>query len=331
VKFVALLLALLLTGLLSLGLGSVRLSPKKVYQALVGGAKVDSGTVTIVRDTRLPRILLAGLVGAGLGVAGAAFQGLFRNPLADPYVVGAANGAAVGGVLVEMTGWLVQAPGVGPASAGAFIGALGTAVLVYLIAAAGRMPPITLLLAGAAVSTMLGGVVWLVLALADDNLSRIVNWLMGGFSGRGWLSLLWASGPLLLGIGVLWVSSRILDALCSGEESAQALGLRIGPAYAILLMGASLTTAAAVAAGGVIGFVGLVAPHLARRFFGGVHVRLVPASALAGAILLVSADGVARSVVPPLELPVGVITALLGGPFFLVVLRRQVLKVVVGG
>jgi iron complex transport system permease protein len=209
---------------------------------------------------------------------------------------------------------------------------MGTAVLVYLIAAAGRMPPVALLLAGAAVSTMLGGVVWLVLALADQDLSRIVVWLMGGFSGRNpWLSLLSASGPLLLGLGMLWASSRMLDALCSGEESAQALGLRIGPAYAFIMVGASLTTAAAVAAGGVIGFVGLVAPHAARRMLGGANVRLIPASALCGAILLVAADGLARSVKPPFDLPVGVITALLGGPFFLVVLRRQVIKAVVGG
>jgi iron complex transport system permease protein len=206
---------------------------------------------------------------------------------------------------------------------GAFLGALGTAGLVYFIAAAGRMSPPVLLLAGVVVSAMLGSFVWLLLAFGDHDLVRIVAWLMGGFSGRGWAALQSVGGLMLLGMAILWASSRMLDALCGGEESARALGLRVGLAQAVILTGASLATAAAVAVGGVIGFVGLVAPHLARKFLGGAHARLIPAGGLFGAMLLMAADGVARSLVPPLELPVGVVTAVLGGPFFLVVLRRQ--------
>jgi iron complex transport system permease protein len=322
--FAALLLALAAAATLNLFCGAVPLSAGTVIGALTGNAEVDPSLVAIVRDLRLPRVILAGLVGAALGVAGVAYQALFRNPLADPYVVGASNGAALGAVLMIVLGGSLTAPGVGPASAGAFVGALGAVALVYLVGAAGRMPPVALLLAGAAVSTMFGGVVWLLLALADQDLSRIVAWLMGGLSGRGWPTLGSIAVPLLLGVGLLWASARILDALCVGEESARALGLRVGSASALLLAGASLATAAAVAVGGVIGFVGLVAPHCARRLVGGAHVRLLPAGGLVGAILLLVADGLARSAAPPLELPVGVVTAVLGGPFFLIVLRRQV-------
>lgn len=319
--------ALILVGVLNLGFGAVLLSPAQVLAALIRDAGVDPVTAGIVWDLRLPRVLVAGLVGSGLGMAGVAYQGLFRNPLADPYIVGASNGAALGAVLVIVMRWSLPGPaGVGPVSVGAFLGSLGTAALVYFIAATGRTSPPVLLLAGVVVSAMLGSCVWLLLAFGDHDLARIVAWLMGGFSGRGWNALQSVGWLLLLGMAILWASSRMLDALCGGEEAARTLGLRVSLAQGVVLIGASLATAAGVAVGGVIGFVGLVAPHFARKFVGGAHARLIPAGGLIGAMLLMAADGAARSLVPPLELPVGVVTAVLGGPIFLIVLRQQVIR-----
>ncbi len=318
-----LLLTVLASALLAaLTVGVVGVGPGDVAAALLGTA--DPLTRTIVVELRLPRAVLAALIGAALGSAGAAYQALFRNPLADPFVVGASSGAAAGATVVIVTGWAGSAAGFGPASLGAFAGALAAVGLVYAVAAVGRMPPVALLLAGVVVSTMLGAVVWLLMALADADLHRIVGWLMGGLAGRGWDTVAAAWPVVLAGVGVLCLLGRPLDALCGGEESARALGLRVGAASAAVLAAATAATATATAAGGVIGFVGLAAPHLARPLVGAAHARLVPASALVGALLLLAADALARCIAPPLELPLGVVTALLGGPFFLVVLRRRV-------
>jgi iron complex transport system permease protein len=322
VVFAGLAATVLVVGTLSLGLGTVRLPPGDVVAALTDPTS-DPLARTIVVQLRLPRVVLAAVIGAGLGAAGAAYQALFRNPLADPFVVGASSGAAAGAATVIVSGWAGATAGVGPASVGAFVGAVGAVGLVYAVAAVGRLPPVTLLLAGAVVSTMLGGVVWLLMALADENLHRIVGWLMGGLAGRGWDTVATATPLILLGTALLCLLGRPLDAVCCGEEVARSLGLRVGTVMALVLGGASLAVAASVAAGGVIGFVGLAAPHLARPLVGAGHARLVPASGLVGAVLLVVADAVARAAAPPIELPLGVITAVAGGPLFLVVLRRR--------
>jgi iron complex transport system permease protein len=318
--FAILLVLLVSAALAALAVGSVRLAVTEVAAAVCGGS--DPFTRTIVLDLRLPRVLLAILIGVALGTSGAAYQALFRNPLADPFVVGASSGAATGAALVIVTGWAGAAASVGPVSLGAFAGALLAVCLVYAIAATGRMPPVALLLIGTVVSTMLFAAVWLLMALADEHLHHIVGWLMGGLAGHGW-DTVQAAWPLILaGTTVLCLLGRPLDALCSGEDVARSLGLWVGAATALVLAAASLTVATAVAAGGVIGFVGLAAPHLARPLVGVAHARLVPASGLVGALLLLAADALARCLAPPLELPIGVVTALLGGPFFLIVLRR---------
>jgi iron complex transport system permease protein len=322
IVFAGLAATVVVVGTLSLGLGTVRLPPGDVVAALTDPTS-DPLARTIVVQLRLPRVVLAAVIGAGLGAAGAAYQALFRNPLADPFVVGASSGAAAGAAIVIVSGWAGATAGVGPASVGAFVGAVGSVGLVYAVAAVGRLPPVTLLLAGAVVSTMLGGVVWLLMALADENLHRIVGWLMGGLAGRGWDTVATATPLILLGTALLCLLGRPLDAVCCGEEVARSLGLRVGTVMALVLGGASLAVAASVAAGGVIGFVGLAAPHLARPLVGAGHARLVPASGLVGAVLLVVADAVARAAAPPIELPLGVITAVAGGPLFLVVLRRR--------
>ena len=326
--FVALACGLVVASSGALMFGAVPLSFRDVIDALAGTA--DPVARAIVIDLRLPRVVLAVLIGAGLGTAGAAYQALFRNPLADPFVVGASSGAAAGATLAIVAGGTWAVAGIGPASVGAFAGAVGAVALVYAVATVGRLPPVTLLLAGAVVSTMLGSFVWLMMALADESLHRIVGWLMGGLAGRGWDAVVAACPLTLAGTLLLCALGRPLDAVCCGEDVARSLGVRVGVVMALVLAGASMAIGAAVAAGGVIGFVGLAAPHIARPLVGAAHVRLLPASGLVGAGLLIAADALARSAAAPLELPLGVVTALLGGPLFLVVLRKRAGRAVRG-
>jgi len=316
--------ALLVSLLLSLGTGAVALPPARVLRALLNRADsaLRPADVAIVWDLRLARALLALLVGAGLACAGAAFQGLFRNPLADPFVIGASGGASLGATLAIV----VSGSGDGAAVSvplAAFAGALLAVVIVYLVAAAsGGDATTALLLAGATLSTVLSAVVALLMLLNDRKLQEIFGWLLGGFSGRSWGHLA-LSGPLLvIGLLALWLLARPLDALACGEEGARSLGLPLGQARAAIVVAASLITAAAVAASGIVGFVGLIAPHIARALVGTGHARLIPVAALSGALLLLLADSAARSVAAPLELPVGIITALVGGPCFLWLLGR---------
>jgi iron complex transport system permease protein len=319
------LLALLLAALVfSLGVGAVYIPPRQVLNALLGSPGARPADVAIVRDLRLARVLLAALIGAGLAVSGAAFQGLFRNPLADPFVVGASGGASLGATLAIVLGLNWRLAGFGPVPLAAFAGALLAVFVVYSVAqVGGQTTAISLLLAGAALSTLLSAMVSLLMLLSDETLHEVFAWVMGGLSGRSWPHL-WSSGPfLLIGLVLLWLAARPLDALACGEETAQSLGLSLTVARRIVVGAASLATAAAVAAGGVIGFVGLVAPHIARLLFGATHRRVIPASALIGMLLLLLADDLARTVIAPVELPVGVVTSLLGGTFFLYLLKTR--------
>jgi iron complex transport system permease protein len=322
--FLAVLLAV--TVVLSLGVGAVSVPPDRVLRALLnrGGAGGDRTAVTIVWDLRMARILLATLVGAGLAAAGAAFQGLFRNPLADPFIVGASGGAALGATLAITTGLTVAGGGFGPVPLAAFVGALLAVATVYMIAeVGGQTPVVALLLAGVALSTILSAVVSLLMLLNDRALVEVFAWLMGGFSGRSWVHLQATAPYLVAGLVAIWLLARPLDALAFGEETAQSLGLPLTRTRGLVVAAASLTTAAAVAAGGIIGFVGLIAPHAARLIFGSGHRRLIPASTLLGALLLLLADDLSRTALAPIEIPVGIVTALLGGPFFLYLLKSR--------
>lgn len=323
---------LVLTGILlgtliiSLGVGAVYIPPERVLRVLLNSSqgKADATDIAIVRDLRLARVLLATLVGAGLATAGAAFQALFRNPLADPYIIGASSGASLGATLAITLGFTWSFAGFGPIPLAAFLGALLAVFLVYVIAGnSGKSTVIGMLLAGAALSTVLSSAVSMLMLISKESIHEIFSWLMGGFSGRSWLQL-WSCSPyLLIGMVFLWFFSRPLDALACGDDTAQTIGLSLSKARGGIIAAASLITAAAVAASGVIGFVGLISPHIARMLSGAAHKRLIPTSALIGAILTLVADDLARTIMAPLEIPVGIITSLVGGIFFLYLLKKS--------
>ena len=320
----------------SLGVGAVSIPFSEVVQHLRAGSEASSPdpgaepsvaldpSAVIVWQLRLPRALLVMLVGAGLGITGAAYQGLFRNPLADPFVIGASSGAALGATLAIVWGLEASFLGIGSLSWMAFGGTLAAVGLVSLIGGMGRFAsPVTLILAGAAVSTMLSAAVSFLMLLDQQSLQAVFSWLMGSFVGRGWSHLTSAFPLMVVGLTGLLLFARPLDALVLGEETAAGLGLDLKKTRACIIVVASLVTAAAVSVSGIIGFVGLVAPHGARLLVGAYHRHVLPASGLLGAFLLLLADDLARTVLAPVEVPVGIITAFLGAPFFLLLLGRR--------
>ncbi len=308
----------------SMGFGSVFIKPQALVSAVLRASDADAVNVTIVWDLRLPRTLLAALVGGALATAGAAFQGLFRNPLADPHVIGASSGAALGATLAISFGASAGALGFGPVPLCAFAGALATVAIVYVIAETGGGASVaSLLLAGTALGAMLSAMVSFLLIWREQPWFHVFSWLLGGFSNRSWHHVQTALPWLLTGMGALWLMARPLDALLGGDDAARSLGLPIRAARLVLVAAAGLAVAAAVAVSGIIGFVGLIAPHIARWLVGAGHARLMPMSALLGAMLLVLADTFARTILSPGEIPVGIVTAALGGPFFLYLLKTR--------
>lgn len=279
----------------------------------------EASTETIVMELRLPRVLAAVAVGAGLGVSGAVLQGLLRNPLADPYVLGTASGAALGaaiGVLLPTQAILL---GFGVANVLAFAGALAAVTLVVRVSGSGGDSRASVLLVGYAVGSVLAAGLALAMYLSGDDLRRIVAWLLGSFANASWPQVAIGLPVILVGTLLIVGRARSLDALLLGDEAAAHLGVDVARERRILLALAALVTAAAVAMAGLIGFVGLVVPHVVRLVTGPTARAVLPLSALVGAAFLVGADLVARI---PGELPVGIVTAIVGVPVFLVLLRR---------
>ena len=307
--------------------GSVAISPADTLGILARrllGLNVTptwtSAAETIVMDLRLPRVLTAMVVGGGLAVAGAAFQGLLRNPLADPYVLGTASGAALGAavaVLIPVRTLFLQ---FGLIHALAFIGALGAVVVVYRLSRVGATAPMTsLLLTGYAVSSLLAAGLAMAMYLSGAGLRQIFAYLLGGFDAASWGRLAVAAPLILMSSFVILLRARSLNGMLLGEEAAAHLGIDVRRERAVLLAVASLATAASVAISGLIGFVGLVAPHVVRLLVGPNARLVLPLAALLGASLMVGADLMARLLG---EIPVGVVTAVVGAPFFLALLRR---------
>ncbi|WKZ46798.1 MAG: iron ABC transporter permease [Anaerolineales bacterium] len=316
------LLFLIIALLLSLAIGSVFISPNELWQTLLG-----NGTDTaeaILWKIRLPRTILIALTGAALGGSGAAYQGLFRNPLADPFLIGVASGAGLGAVIAMSIQWPYSFWGLMAIPFAAFLAALLTVFIVYLFARVGRTIPTTnLILAGVAFSSFATSLTSFLMIRSTSEVRRALGWLLGGASQSGWDAILALLPYLVISLGVLTFSGHALNVLQFGDDQAQQLGLNVTRAKRIILIAASLATAAAVAFSGIIGFIGLIVPHLSRLWFGPDYRRLLPLSALGGATALLVCDILARILLAPQEIPVGIITALAGAPFFLWVLRRS--------
>ncbi|TAK25576.1 MAG: iron ABC transporter permease [Chloroflexota bacterium] len=281
------------------------------------------GAETILLDIRLPRVVIAALVGAALATAGAAYQGLFRNPLADPYLLGVAPGAGFGAILAFSLSLPTALFGIGAVQAFAFVGGILAVVVVYRLARVdGRTPPSTLLLAGVAVGALLGAASSFLLMLNGDKLIAVYGWLLGGFNIASWQQVRLVAPGILVGIAVIMSSSHSLNIMQTGDEQAAALGLNTRRTTRLTLGAATLATACAVSVSGLIGFVGLIVPHAVRLAVGPDYRRLTPLAALVGAAFLVAMDTVARAMPGPAELPVGILTAGCGAPFFLFLLRR---------
>lgn len=305
--------------LLSLFLGAAPLDADRVLPALFGaGSDLE---VAIVRDARLARALLAALCGAALAGAGGVFQGLFRNPLADPFVMGVSGGAALGAATVVALGWIEQAA----MTLAAFAGGIGAAFAAYRLGRVhGRTPVTSLVLAGFAVGLFCSALLSIVLLVSTHNWNEILRFLFGSCSQpETWRSLAVATPLVALALGVAWLHRRELDLLSLGEEPAQHLGVDVERAKAWLVAAGAVLTATAVAVCGIVGFVGLIVPHTARAVVGPGHGRLLPVAVMGGAATLAGADLVARSVLEPHELPLGAVTAILGAPVFLALWRRR--------
>lgn len=287
-----------------------------------GDSDLFSTEKTILFSIRLPRIIFAGIVGAALSAAGVVFQGLLRNPLADPYILGISGGAAVGAIIAIITGASVIPLGI-PGMA--FLGALLTIALVYGIARTKKeIHSTTLLLAGVIVNAFFSAVImFLISTTSDRNLHSIMFWLMGDLSLAEWNEIILTGIFLMTGFIVMHIYSRHLNLIVTGEETAMQLGVNVEQTKKILLVAASLVTGVAVSVSGIIGFVGLIIPHIMRMLLGPDHRLLLPSSVLFGGAFLIVADTIARTIIAPAELPVGVITALCGAPYFIYLLRRK--------
>ncbi len=316
-------LAILIFALfLSIAIGSVFLSPAELWNTLIGrGAEIST---SILWKIRLPRTVLAVLTGAALGISGASYQGLFRNPLADPFLIGVASGAGLGAVIAMSFQWPYSFWGLMAVPLAAFATALLTVFIVYAIARIGHTVPTTnLILAGVAVSSFATSLTSFLMLRSSDEMRRALGWLFGGSIQNGWTSILAILPFLVIGAGVLLMSGHALNLLQFGDDQAQQLGLNVTRTRTMILIAASLVTATAVSFSGIVGFVGLVVPHLMRMWFGADYRRLLPLSLISGASILLFADVIARVVLAPQEIPVGIVTALAGAPFFLWVLRRS--------
>jgi iron complex transport system permease protein len=319
-----LLMLLSLSIIASVALGSVLLTPAQVVQALLGQG--DPIAERIIWQLRLPRVLLASITGGGLAIVGVAMQTLVRNPLAEPYILGLSSGASAGaslfylGLLPPLLSRTLSMP------LAAFLGALLTLTLVYLVARQnGTLSISRLLLGGVAISALMASVTSFVTFASPnpDKLRAVLFWLLGSFSGARWSLLPLPVLAAIFGFLGLLILARPMDLLLLGEESAAQLGLSVEWTKRLLILLAALVTGTLVSFSGIIGFVGLIVPHAVRALVGVPHRRVVPLSFLLGAIFLVWADLVARLLLPGTELPVGVVTALCGVPFFLVLLRRS--------
>ncbi|SDM08674.1 FecCD family ABC transporter permease [Halarsenatibacter silvermanii] len=310
--------------LLALAVGSTSIPFRKVIKALISPENVSERYIVIVRNIRLPRIILSFLVGAGLGTAGVIFQGVIRNPMVDPYIVGISAGAGTAVTFAIVFNLSFTFLYFSTIPFFAFLGALLTVGVVYGLAVEnGRVPVMTFLLAGVAVAFILDALRSLVMVMGTQDIQQVVFWLMGSLAGSSWSDISMIFPYYLLGLVPLVLYINDLNLILLGEENAHHMGVDVERVKKILIAGATLVTAAVVSVSGGIGFIGLVIPHISRMLTGPDHRRLLLLAAAGGGLFLVISDMLARSLMPPMEIPVGIITALAGGPYFIYLLRRR--------
>lgn len=323
---------LLISLLTALSLGSVKVPFGTTFKIILSQLPLlefaqDWSAIQedIIIDLRLPRVFVAVLIGAMLGTAGVAFQGVLRNPLADPYILGISSGAAVGaaGAILLVNGasfyWAKIA-----VPLFAFGGAILSLIMVFVLAWQRKRDPVTLILAGVVIQSFLGAILSFSVTVSGDKLRSIVFWMMGSLVSAGWSDFLFLLPYLVICFLLIFAYYRNLNILSLGEQAAEHLGMNVERIKVLILVAASLLTAAAVSVVGIIGFVGLIVPHMVRIIAGPDHKILIPASCLAGAVFLLWSDTLARTIIPAMEIPIGVITALAGAPFFGYLLKKRV-------
>ncbi|WP_018247687.1 FecCD family ABC transporter permease [Orenia marismortui] len=331
---VGLVIFLILTLMLAVSLGAVKLPFFKLAKLIASKIPLVKGLInnqndfeimeTIIFKVRLPRVLLAALVGVALATAGTLFQSLLKNPMADPYIIGISSGASLGASLGFILKLNFDLYYLNTIPLLAFIGALLTVFIVYNLAKYNHKISIaTLLLAGVAVGSFLSAIVSLLMVFNDDSMHQIVFWTMGSLATSGWKEVQMVWLYIIIAYIIIYFLAKDLNLILLGEESAQSLGVEVEKLKKILLVVGSLLTGSAVAVGGLIGFIGLIVPHIVRLLVGSDHRILIPSSALVGAIFLILTDTLARTVIAPTEIPVGIITALFGAPFFLYLLKTK--------
>lgn len=333
-KAFVLLVALILLMLFAITLGDVKipfvdtvkivLSKIKYIGEMIDLDGIKKSNIFIVSNVRLPRIIMATLVGAILSVVGASYQAIFKNPMADPFVMGVSSGAAFGATLGIILGLSKGILGFGLTSVIAFGCALATTFIVYNLAKVGnKISTTAILLAGIVMSSLLSSAISLMMIFNRDKLDSIVSWTLGSFNGASWTQILVIFLPAVFGMIFLTAYARDLNAIVLGEDQAQNLGVNVERTKKIILIIASFLAACAVSVSGIIGFVGLIIPHLFRLIFGADHRILLPVSVIGGGIFLLICDTLARTLLNGMEIPVGIITAVFGGPFFLYLLKSS--------
>lgn len=328
-------LLVILAGLFGTSIGTVSVPFREIVQLIfinvfhIGSIdQVESMYVNIVWNIRLPRVILSGIIGASLAVAGAAFQGLLRNPLADPYTLGVSSGASVGAVMTIFFGFSLPFIGSFTLPIFSIVASFLTIFIVLLFARRidRAMRVETIILTGVIFSSFLSAFISLMIALTEDELRQIISWLLGSVSMRSWDHIKIVFPFFIIGTAALLFHVRELNAMSFGEEQAQHLGVHVERKKLFILIAGSVLTGAAVAVSGTIGFVGLVIPHFVRLLWGPDHTHLLPLSVLAGASFLIIADLLSRTIIAPAELPIGVITAFIGAPIFAIILMKNRLE-----
>lgn len=319
---IALFAGLALAVVAAVGVGAVNISFREFIDVLLLGKETEHST--ILMQIRLPRVLMCLVIGAGLAAVGGVMQGIFKNPLVDSYTLGMSSGAALGAVISIVTGVSFSIAGISTTGVFAFIGAVATLILVYSLAHKKHKISVnSLLLAGVAVSYFLSSVIAFMMLLSNDNIQHIVFWTMGSLSLTSWNKVAISYITIIPGILALMLYARELNILTMGDESAQYLGIDVEKLKRILLLISCIIVGSVVSVSGTIGFLGLVAPHIVRLIVGSNNKKVIPYSAILGAILLILADTLGRTLIQPVEIPVGVMTSIIGGPFFIFLLRKQ--------